>query len=328
MEIRKVKSCEYDLLKSFLAQHWKKDHALVKSKGLLDYQHLQGEYYNYYALFDNQQIVGLAGFIPLSKFDAALNDKDAWGAIWKITDGYDGYGLDILEEMLDKEATHSFGAIGISAIAKQFYTLCKWKISYLSHYYIANSKLDAFSIGKNLVTHKEQNGNDDWNVKVINDITNIQCPEAYYSPYKSKNFFIEKYSKHPIYKYIYWGIYHKEELVSLWVVRRIIVNNSSIYRIVDVLGILDGIPCMRREIEAILRTESCEYVDILNHGINEGVFNTIGFDKLDIDKGDTILPNYFEPFVPDNVKIELAYKAKGEYVVFKGDADQDRPNML
>ena len=39
--------------------------------------------------------------------------------------------------------------------------------------------------------------------------------------------------------------------------------------------------------------------------------------------------NYFEPFEQRNVKIEIAYKTKGDnYVAFKADSDQDRPNIL
>jgi hypothetical protein len=48
---------------------------------------------------------------------------------------------------------------------------------------------------------------------------------------------------------------------------------------------------------------------------------------LDFD-GELIIPSYFEPFEQRNVKIELAYKAKFQYVAFKGDADQDRPNIV
>lgn len=54
----------------------------------------------------------------------------------------------------------------------------------------------------------------------------------------------------------------------------------------------------------------------------------MGFELLDLD-GETIVPNYFEPFEQRNVKIEIAYKTKGDnYVAFKADSDQDRPNIL
>ena len=63
-------------------------------------------------------------------------------------------------------------------------------------------------------------------------------------------------------------------------------------------------------------------------GLPEETFTKMGFELLDLD-GETIVPNYFEPFEQRNVKIEIAYKTKGDnYVAFKADSDQDRPNIL
>ena len=55
----------------------------------------------------------------------------------------------------------------------------------------------------------------------------------------------------------------------------------------------------------------------------------MGFQHLDLNQEEIIVPNYFEPFEKKNVKLEIAYKSKSDnYVAFKGDSDQDRPNVL
>ena len=41
-----------------------------------------------------------------------------------------------------------------------------------------------------------------------------------------------------------------------------------------------------------------------------------------------IVPNYFEPFLKQNINIDYAFKSKSPYVIFKGDSDQDRPNLI
>ena len=44
-----------------------------------------------------------------------------------------------------------------------------------------------------------------------------------------------------------------------------------------------------------------------------------------------IIPNYFEPFVKENVDITYAYKADDHHPpirLFKGDGDQDRPAQI
>ena len=53
----------------------------------------------------------------------------------------------------------------------------------------------------------------------------------------------------------------------------------------------------------------------------------VGFLKLN-PIGDVIIQNYFEPFERKNIRIEFVYKANFDYVIFKGDSDQDRPNII
>ena len=53
-----------------------------------------------------------------------------------------------------------------------------------------------------------------------------------------------------------------------------------------------------------------------------------GFLLLD-QKGSILIPNYFEPFINENIAIHFAYKCSDSRLrplLFKGDADQDRPN--
>ena len=51
------------------------------------------------------------------------------------------------------------------------------------------------------------------------------------------------------------------------------------------------------------------------------------FLKLDFSSQNTIVPNFFQPFVQKNIKIEFSYKSKYDnFVIFRGDGDQDRPS--
>ena len=62
-----------------------------------------------------------------------------------------------------------------------------------------------------------------------------------------------------------------------------------------------------------------EYIDILCSGLDEKMLMQSGFTKLDND-GDMIIPNYFEPFVQENVKVHYE-KSNENLIIFKGDAD-------
>ena len=46
-------------------------------------------------------------------------------------------------------------------------------------------------------------------------------------------------------------------------------------------------------------------------------------------KKDIVIPNYFEPFKRENIKLRYAiWPGKKILPIFKGDCDQDRPNVI
>ena len=93
-------------------------------------------------------------------------------------------------------------------------------------------------------------------------------------------------------------------------------------------GDLTEIKSIEHEIIQFLIFEKSEYIDCLNYGIDENIFFNLGFLKNNFDEN-LIIPNYFEPFVNQNIKIDVAIKCDfDDYIIFKADADQDRPNFI
>ena len=97
-------------------------------------------------------------------------------------------------------------------------------------------------------------------------------------------------------------------------------------RIVDIQGDLTKLNSIYESIISILQNHDSEYIDCLNHGLSENLFSKLGFE---LRNSETIIPNYFEPFLQENIDTLFAYKSKTpNYVIFKGDSDQDRPNII
>ena len=78
-------------------------------------------------------------------------------------------------------------------------------------------------------------------------------------------------------------------------------------------------------IQNLLKEYSAEYIDCYNHGISKEYFYAMGFSEV---TGDVVIPNYFEPFEKKNIDIYYASYSRFPTVIFKGDCDQDRPNLL
>lgn len=332
MEIRQLSVDEKGLIQDFIDKYWKKGHSLVKSNALLDFQHLEGPKYNFYAAIQDGEVWALQGFITTSIFDESLGKGDAWGAIWKIRDDAPDkmVGIELLDRISKEYGFHSIGAIGISGIARKIYKMLSWETGFLRQYYIVNERMPSFSIlafdDKNTSSH---NSYGNWRIDTCSSLIGLSEAQLdSYTPQKTIKYFINRYECHPIYKYSFWCIYKGDELKSIWAVRRHVINGSSIFRIVDVIGRIEKFPDLYNGIQDILFKESAEYVDILNYGISPEIIENIGFSEVDLKSDKVICPTYFEPFEKRNIIIELAYKCQGEYVCFKGDSDQDRPNIL
>lgn len=337
-EIRQCGAHEIDKVKHFIDTHWRKGHVLATSQELMDFNHRNSEgLYNYIIAVNNTsgEIDGLIGFIPTSHYDKELTDeRDYWGAIWKVREDVINeeikmLGLFLFEKLIEITNLKTFGAIGISKIAKKIYKALRYKTGSLNQYFIINESLEKFSIARINTYNRNASPGASGNatLKYIDDLRLVNNIECLYSPKKSITYFINRYENHPFYKYRFLGVYRDGVLITILVLRTIAIEGAKVIRIVDLLGEYDAIPNLYNEFQSILTAEHAEYIDLVNYGMKEETLSEMGFHKL-IPKEDTIIPNYFEPFELRNVELEFAFKSLNSYMIFKGDSDQDRPNIL
>ena len=338
--ISEVPESDYEKIVDFLRKHWKSNHAFVKSKDLLDFQHLDKDRNVYHFIVaENQQTKeydALTGYIPTWQYDRSLQDGDYWGAIWKRREDVNNdegktLGLDLFMTYLELPNLQSHGGISLSNDAFRWYKKLRWGMDYMHHYYIINNKCQTFNLADNVcgMNFEDASVHKDYGWKVdrirLEDLKD-NAVKAVYRPRKTVEFLRNRYMRHPVYHYDYFGLYHESSLKAIFVTRDCVGNGGKVIRIVDVLGELGGY--IYPSIQEILQEGEYEYADFLNYGIDKRIISEMGFKELDFDEDKLILPNYFEPFERKNVKMTVVYKSKFPYVAFKGDADQDRPNVL
>ncbi len=335
-DIRFCKKEELPVLINFIKNHWQSDHVFVKSKKMLDFQHLdkKNNRYNFIIGYNllTKQIDGILGIIPLSHFDQELDKyKDTWGGIWKVRSDVQNQEISMLGSNLFSFFSYynTHGSIGMSKIAAVLHKIRKYNTGVLNQYYILSNKIKDFKIAKItdcVITDVVESKFNHYKIKMINDIIHYNDFKEVYFPKKSIKYFCNRFQNHPIYKYKFWEIFDSNNKVII-VTRKILINDSSVIRIVDVYGRFDNFGSLFNQFQEILYNENAEYIDILNYGISQEIFQRIGFKKLSINDN-IIIPNYFEPFVNENIEINCAYRSESEYVIFKADADQDRPSII
>lgn len=331
-EIRLCKKDEYDQLKSFFHDYWSADHIFVKDKSIFEFQHGKAEngYYDYVVAVHKPtgEFHGILGFIRSSLYDGRDFDRPQaiYGALWKVRDDVKNndvgkLGLGLLFYLIEMFPDSSYITLGLSKYSQRIYSGLHFNFDKMEHYYIANDKLSAYQIISN--PRLEHEGKSDGAIE-LRSIENTENIQNTFFPDKNEEYIRNRYLNHPMYHYELIGIYKEKKLVCIWVIRKIMIEDAACIRIVDMVGALEGLGNILECVRKLLVQHDAEYIDCYNCGIASEQFYQLGFRKVE---GDTIVPNYFEPFERVNVDIYYAYYSKQDVIIFKGDGDQDRPSI-
>jgi len=314
---------DVDKLIDFIDQNWKKNHIFTKDRKLFDWQHRGVRKYNFVLAKEMNEIVGILGYIPTSHYSDLLSKNNLlWLAIWKIKDGVKkpGLGLIMLNYLKKIYRNPKICSIGLSREVIPIYKALGFNVGVLSHRAFFNQFCKEFMIGKPDSSYLTPIKKNNLTFRVSTKVSKI--PDRYFDKYPSKNsdYLINRYVNHPRYNYKFIYIYENKSLLSVSVFREINLNSTKVGRIVDSFGANIMISKFNFVISVFLRDFNYEYLDIVS---NMDCDKYSGF----IDASDSIIiPNYFEPFLKENISIDYAYKSEERLVIFRGDSDQDRPS--
>lgn len=324
-EIRFCKKDEYKELQYYIDNFWKKGHILATNKKLLDWQYLDDERYNFVVSVDHtKKINGILGFIPTYKFDKNLiKYNEIWLALWKAEKN--GVGIKLLSFLINKLNPSVIGVLGVNNKVLPIYKMLGFEIAQMKHFFIKSNFYQP-NISNIVSDCEKEYKNNIYKIKEIsyekiNLLKNLDFEKVFH---KSVDYIKNRYINHPFYKYKLFGVFDNEKLISLFITRKIIVNNYACLRIVDFIGefIIEN---LKNEFQKILNNEKAEYIDFLCYMKDFDKVKKMGFcEKTEKD----IIPEYFEPFEKKNVTINLAYKGSDDIYFFKADGDQDRPNVI
>lgn len=343
-EIRIAQESDLKILTDFIDQHWKKNHIFVNNKELLDWQHYDHRHKQYNFVIgihkETQVIHGILGFVPLTQFDPEIElNRLCWMAIWKVQDAARGekLGRRLLSYLEDTIKPNILSTIAASEMSLALYQARGYQIGRLNHYFILNpekenfyladvkgyNKDNAFACVQNSLNILEKLSTDD----IVNSTFSFSLQKE--SPQKSSGYLLNRYCRHPFYKYHLYKIKNKNKEIGMIVFRICSHDKSNAIRIVDFIGPSHALHGLYNEWIKLLKAVDSEYIDFYNAGIDENDLSMSGFRRRE-ETDNIIIPNFFEPFLKKNVEIDYMIKIpSGEsYRIVKGDSDQDRPNII
>lgn len=331
LDIRFAQAIDTDNIMKFIRNHWKKNHILSRDKDLFLYEYKDKDMINFVIAIDNKNnIYGILGFIKSSN-----SNSDIWAAVWKTIkhDSHPMLGIELIEYLRNSNKYNKLTCSGINPKTIAIYHYLGIYTNVLRQYIIINQNIQKFNILSiendkfirqanfiesskyNLVKLKEGELDFDFDIQEL-------------IPHKDKKYFIKRYFNHPIYIYDVYGIYKAKTLTALVVTREVSFENSKILRIMDYLGSEADMVYITKYLYQIVLDNEYEYIDFMCYGFDENILKKACFTKIDLNSKELIAPNYFTPFVQENITINFMADTKeiDKLRICKADGDQDRPS--
>jgi hypothetical protein len=326
---------DIDDIMSFINSNFKENHILSRNKSFFEYEHRHKNNINFIIAKDENKIVAILGFIQTSFKDT----YDVFTVMWKVMEKNKTplLGIRLLKFLEDLKGVKNVLSTGINTKTIGIYKYLNMYTDKLNQYAIINRQLKNYkiasiskkpknnlyfptNISENNIVKKILNKNKIIDFDFDNYKTNI--------PYKSEKYFKKRYLDHPIYNYDIYGVYSSEKIIALFVVRPQSFKNSKVLRIVDFIGNENSIYSFADYISKLIIKTKYEYADLYCFGFNHEALVKSGFELVDDQNEEIIIPNYFQPFERKNIPMWFFINSKysNKIKLFKADGDQDRPS--
>lgn len=330
--IRLAEDTDFHPIIDFLKREWNPQHIYVKNPNFFRYEHCIDGRIN--ALIAIEKETGeLHGVMLMYPLQRELNGCDIFGGLWKVSSACKtpmlGYKMVQSVKELTGVKGHSGVGINPSTAGVIFRRIKEQHVGCLKHYYLTYGcrEYRIADIPDNIRSHPTAGKAKFKMLETPEQFKTSFNLDQYRSCPNFKDFWYikKRYFEHPIYKYIAFGIQLDTKIRGVFIAREISLFGNKILRIADFFGDDYSISECGDAFHELILNNFYEYVDFYEYGISDSYLLKAGFILKD--ESNTIIPNYFEPYIKKN--IELWFHTPYQNTkIFKGDGDQDRPNMI
>lgn len=328
LTIRRAVYDDIPKIMRFMDEHWKKGNILARNQEFFEWQLVDGDKVNMFLGIDEEsgEIYGMVGAVIYSKSP----NPDISGCTWRVIKSSNPMlGLELAEYMNQQlHVRYNCGA-GLSKKSVRLNKLMGRMPVDMDHYYRLADKDDykIARIKEKVIPKVKETGYRLELLDSVEEMKNVIPEEMLVSGVLSKDYsYIEKrYFNHPVYQYEVWKVVGKEKKSnSVLITRDEVMQDSKICKIVDYYGEEEELGCITPAVDELIKQRDYEYMDVYSYGIPVEVYEQGGFCRCDEDS-ENIIPNYFHPFVQENITLKMIDSRVPGLRMFRGDGDQDRP---
>lgn len=329
--IRQASAEDIPKVMGFIHDYWNPAHILCQSEDFIKWQHLYQDEFCFVVAENRQnlELEGVLGYIPYSED----RPRDIFAALWKVRDhGAPGLGLKMKLFLMRNVQARGLYSVGLNEATLELHRRSGAVVDELRHYYMLSDRPE-FEIAKIRERAPAAYNKERAPYKLEELVSREELlpvlsveQELGKRPAKSFGFLCRRYIEHPIYAYRLFRILEGDTPRGIYVTRVQRYGNSKALRIVDYLGDVNAIAHTGAALRELVNG-GYEYIDFYEYGVEDQILVDAGFVRNPPDSVN-VIPNYFEPFVQENIRISMYAHADGPFYIFKGDGDQDRPSRL
>lgn len=257
-------------------------------------------------------------------------NPDVSGCTWQVVKSSNPMlGLDLSEYMYNQLHVRYCCAAGLSQKAVQINALLGAVITEMDHYYRLADRSDyrIARVVNKIIPEIEDTGYSLETVNTVEEMQEIISEESLAAliPGKDYGYIAKRYFGHPIYHYDIWKIVDDKGVSrSVLITRDELMQDSRVCEIIDHYGRPEDLGKITSALDRLMEEREYEFVDVYSFGIPVEIYEQGGFVRCGADS-ENIIPNYFHPFVQENITLKMVDPMLAGLRMFRGDGDQDRP---
>jgi hypothetical protein len=284
------------------------------------------------------EIHACAMYLLTSRFDPTLPVRDIWPGLWRSIPGTaPGLGAECLRKLMDEIRPRSIGGLGLSRNTVDILPRLGWTLGVMDHHYLLHPDVRDFRLVAGVrpavavarhasgASHRLRELDAD-EVRTLRIDGHDPLGRV---PSKTSAYLCNRYSRHPFYTYRLLAIENHRGPLGVLVSRTAEAEGARAVRLVDFVGHDEAWTGLGPALTNLVAEERAEYADLYSAGLDPERIRSAGMTPHP--PGDpVVIPNYFEPFERVNKVLDYGYIVPPgtRYRMFKGDSDQDRPNLF
>lgn len=367
LAIRPIRVDEVAVLQDFLRVHWNENHAFVRSRELLLWQHSTNPFkagsayaddeLTFLGSWDREDLIAVLGEIPLDFTIRGRVQRGTWLALWKnrAEKEHGSAGLQLFHRITSGSAVF-VGGIGINERVRLAYRLFRFQLfEDLPLYLVLNPEVESAMVRKKQSFSEETGARyfahtpapeispgyriesgpaaaSEWDVfwsQARNDIVGTD---------RSSSYMRWRYLLHPHYRYDWVRVYDdRDALIAAGVYRIEEAMGERVMHVVEFLGDTKASTQLAKALCGVMREQCASFLAFrCARARSFAPWLEVGGACYELGDPAYEVPSLFQPVVPEYHPLVWGYRVASDIdretledcYVTRSDGDQDRPSLI